>query len=314
MSDDDDKSITRRNFLKASVMFSGTLALSGCTGIFSLRTYNNSCSYDNYSSTEDIRKINFAYLNAADLRGNTDNIWAIISRDKALFRAKYLAKIMHDNDIDVLCLSEVDYKGTAKTGGLNQPETIAKALGHPYNYAVFDQYFKSAAWTTGNAVISRHPMKALHRHIFGTRYGIFGRLRHVFKDFIHVSIKVGKRRLDTIVNHFDDSFIDIRMEEVKDLMDYVSRLYYSDPERYIVSPGDYNSRHSSKPIRKILSYNILHAPPKNFGMYTYQAHKPVKDIDHIFATENLSITNYRTFHYPYSDHLGLMCTLEFKDA
>ncbi len=294
------------------------LGLASCvTGPFRILRLNGASDYDENHSNEDLRKINFAYLNAADLRGNNGNIFESVEKEEVLRRAEYLAKQMLQEKVDILCLSEVDYDDSIKTGCLNQPEVIAGFMGTPYDYVLFDEFMKSALWTTGNAVISRFPMKGIHRHLYGEKvHGEDGyyldRVVHTYKDFIHIGIKTGRRKLDVIVNHLSHAFPGLRREETEEVMEYVTRLYRRKPERYIITPGDYNDTHDSPPIKVMLSNGILQAPA-NFGLKTFRGgnSEPIEDIDHILATANIRLNHYRTFDFPYSDHLGLICELEF---
>lgn len=289
-----------------------TATLASCTGVFGLLRLNNAPSYDSYNSNANIKKMIGVYLNAADLRGNTQNIFEIVSGKKIKYRAKWLSKFFKSHFVDWSSLSEVDYEGTLKTGSLNQPKLIADYWGSPFNYVAIDKYLKSPGWVTGNAIISRFPMKLIKRHIFGENKP-FGRLKHTYKDFIHANLKVGRRKLENITNHFNDGFLSVRMQEAKELAEYVYNFYKEDPVSYIVAPGDYNSKHNSRPIRKILESGILAPPTKNFGIKTYRLHNPYSDIDHIFATRNMKFNYYETFDFPWSDHKGLICELEFKD-
>ncbi|MEK6816188.1 MAG: endonuclease/exonuclease/phosphatase family protein [Nanoarchaeota archaeon] len=324
-SGEDLEGTTRREFLKIAggagagsllaklgLISSTGIAVASCLGGFGLVRLNNAPDYDSYASNEDIRKIHFAYLNAADLRGDTPNLWAIVSRKKILRRAKWLASYSRTNRFDFLGLSEVDYKDTLKTGCVNQPQAIAKYMGTPYDYVIFDEYAKSSGWTTGKAVVSRFPMKPIYRHVYGKKNGFFGRFRHVFKDFIHVGSKVGRRKLDIINNHFYDGYESVKMDEAKQLLAYATKLMKEDPNRFMVAPGDYNSTHDSNVMTKILSTGVFFPPAVNFGLKTYRSSNPYSDIDHILANQNLKITDFRTFHFPWSDHLGVECMLEFK--
>lgn len=309
--------LSRRSLL-SGLGNAALLSLASCvTGSFRILRLNGASDYDEYHSDEDLRKINFAYLNAADLRGNNDNIFKSVEMEEVLRRAEFLAKQMLKEKVDILCLSEVDYEDSIKTGCLNQPEIIAAFMGAPYNYVLFDEYMKSTVWTTGNAVISKFPMKAMHRHLYGeTVHGEKGyyldRVVHSYKDFIHAGIKIGRRELDAIVSHLSHVFPDLKMNEVSEILEYTTKLYRQNPDRFIIASGDCNDAHDSPPVKKLLSNGILH-PPANFGLKTYPSDKPKDDLDHILTTENLRLNNYRTFDFPYSDHLGLICEMEFLE-
>ncbi len=321
MSDHSEKSspfITRRTFLTA-VGCASIVALTSCTaGQFQVVHLNNAPRYENITSEEDIRTVPFAHLNAADLRGNSLNLFKTISREKAHYHAAWLADFFRREKIGILNLNELDYAGTTKTGGLDQPKIIAEHLGAPYNYVLFDQYLKSPSWITGNAVVSRFPMKAVHRHLYGDSDCNFfdSRIEHFFKDFVHVSVRVGKRELNVINTHLDDSEGEYefrKKEEARELAAYIQAFSRQNPHSYIVVAGDFNVSHNSKIMNMLLKDGILHPPQENFGLKTHQNGNPTHDLDHILASSNIAIHNYRTFQFPWSDHLGLMCELEFLE-
>ena len=55
---------------------------TACTGQFQVVRLNNAPEYNMVESQENLRKITIAHLNAADLRGNTPNIFEYISKKK----------------------------------------------------------------------------------------------------------------------------------------------------------------------------------------------------------------------------------------
>ncbi|MBI2125024.1 hypothetical protein HYU08_00550 [Candidatus Woesearchaeota archaeon] len=300
----------RRNILSGLL----SLGLTSCLGSFEVHHLNNTLPYEKVTSQEEITKINFVHLNAADLRGNTPFLFEHISEEESRYRAKWLAEYWRGEGVDIASINEIDYAGTTKTGGLDQPILIAEYLDEPYNYVVFDQYMKSPLWTTGNTVISRFPIKTVHRHLFGENpRSMDTRLGHLFKDFIHTEIGVGSKRLHLITTHFDNENAEFgfrKKEEAQELAQYLFEFKQKNPESYLVAAGDFNDDHDSETLKIILSSG-LYPPQENFGLKTYQNGNPTNDLDHILASSNIKISNYRTFQFPWSDHLGLMCELEF---
>ena len=302
------------SYLLKGALLGLSLSFTACTGQFQVVRLNNAPEYNVVESQENLRKITIAHLNATDLRGNTANIFEYISKEEALAHAKWLADFFVKEKVDIITLNEVDYAGTAKTGGLDQPKIIAEFMGPPYNYVMFDQYLKSPLWTTGNAMISRFPMRTIYRHLY--EGDLDSRLGQMFKDFIHGEIKVGKRELEVITLHFDDEkgLYDFRRkEQAQELHQYVMNYHHQHPNSFIVVPGDYNDAHDSQIMRTILAGGVLHPPAENFGLKTYQNGNLYTDIDHVLATRNIAINDYHTFNFPWSDHLGVLCELEFLE-
>jgi len=290
------------------------LGLTSCLGPFKVLHLNNAAPYELSDPLENISRITFAHLNAADLRGNTPNLFKFISKEKAYHHAKWLADFLLAEGVDVITLNEVDYAGTAKTGGLDQPKIIAEYMGSPYDYVVFDQYMKSPLWTTGNAVISRFPMQKHYRRLFGDDgCGFENRLEHLFKDFIHVKLKIGRKEVDLITTHLDngEDYNAFRTQEAQELADYLAEFTLQDPDSYTIVSGDYNDGSDSETMKMIMKKGVVLPPAENFGLKTYQNGNPTHDLDHILASSNIKIHDYRTFVFPWSDHLGLICELEF---
>jgi len=302
-------SFTPKNLLPGIL----SLSLSSCLGTFEVVHLNDAPRYKEAAPQEEILKINFVHLNAADLRGNTPFLFESISAAEAHQHARWLADSLLKEKVDLISLNEVDYAGTVKTGGLDQPKLIAEYLGSPYDYVVFDQYMKLPLWITGNTVISRFPMRAVHRHLYGDKNDMDYRLNHLFKDFIHTKMKVGNKELDLISTHLDDGSEEDsrRKEEAQEMAEYIQELNRKKPDSYILVAGDFNDSHDSETLKIILSSGLY--PPENFGLKTYQNGDPTQDLDHIVASPNIRIHDYRTFAFPWSDHLGLICELEFLE-
>lgn len=302
---------SRRNLLQGLL----SLSLTSCLGSFEVIRLHDAPRYEAHHSREEVKKINFAHLNAADLRGNTSNIFKFISEKEALFRARWLADFFLGHKIDVINLNEIDYADTVKTGGLDQPKVIAEFMGRPYDYVVFDQYMKSPLWTTGNTMISRFPVKTMHRHLYGEEGKRFdSRMDHFFKDFIHVELKAGDRRLQVFYVHLDDGEKEYgfrKKEEVNELITHLREYAEKEPRNYMVVAGDFNFSSNSQLMKDLLADGILHPPARDFGQKTYPSDAPAEDLDHILASNNIAINNYKTFHFPWSDHRGLLCELEF---
>ncbi|MBU0470201.1 MAG: endonuclease/exonuclease/phosphatase family protein [Nanoarchaeota archaeon] len=308
------KGLTRRNLLQG-IGGTALIGLTSCLGSFKVINLNGSPDYQEYNSSEEVRELDFAFLNAADLRGDCSNLFNRITKTEALAHANKLAEILRG--VDLVCLTEVDYKDSIKTGKLNQPEVIAKFMGSEYNYVVFDEFMKFPipVWTTGNGMISKHPLKAVFRHPYGQEANeesgsVINRLSHLYKDFIHVEAKVGKRIVNTLVTHLSDNpRNNLRTTEINDLLSYITKLYEQNPNRHILVAGDFNCAPDSEIIQTLTSNGILSLAPDS-GLKTYPSDKPLSSIDHIL-THNIEVSELRTFYYPYSDHLGLRCRLKF---
>jgi len=293
------------------------LGLTSCLGSFEVVHLNNAQPYEKIFPHQNISTITFAHLNAADLRGNTTFLFEFISEEEARHHAQWLGNLLLKEKVSIISLNEVDYAGTLKTGGLDQPKLIAEYMGEPYNYVLFDQYMESPLWTTGNAVISKFPMQAVHRHLYGTDCtSLDTRLGHLFKDFIHTEVMVGNKTLNIITTHLDDENEEYsfrRKEEAEELREYIKNYYLQYPDHYLVVAGDLNDTHDSKTMKMLLADGIIYPPRENFGLKTHQSGNPTDDLDHILASSNIGIHNYRTFQFPWSDHLGLICELELLE-
>jgi endonuclease/exonuclease/phosphatase family metal-dependent hydrolase len=303
-----------------SICLAGMVTLTGCTyGKFGVVRLNNAPSYNGVNKNEDIKKVKLAYWNSADLRGNTGNLFAFISEETSIHRAKSAGQYFKKEGVDIIGLGEVDYEDTWKTGFRDQPFDITKTMNSPHDYVVVDQYMKAllVPWTTGNAMISRHPTKVVHRHFYGENGVLDMRLNHLFKDFIHVKVKIGNKELDVIVSHLDNEDSSAtRKKELWEINTYVRGYLQKKPDAYIALMLDANAEKDSTEIKGFLSHGIFHPPKQNYGIPTYPSDNPTRGISHIFV-KNGEIEDYERFcltdkNEEYiSDHCGVKGTLVF---
>ena len=311
-----------------SICLTAVLATASChAGDFKVVRFNDAPSYEKSESTStnesnkpELRKARVAFFNAADFRGNTGNLFQIISKETSKERVECFGTFCRYMGADIMALSEIDYAETLKTGEIDQPQELAKSMGDPYNYVVVDKYMDTPLWSTGNAMVSRFPVKTVQRHLYGEDNPLDDRIGYLFKDFLHVKIKIGDHDVDFILNHFDDGegpYSFRKIEEARAVNDYILELVKKNPHRYIISVGDYNAGKDSRTMKILLSSGLLKSAD-NLGIPTYPADKPKIDIDHILFSKNISSSNFRTFAIRdengklISDHRGVMVDLELK--
>ncbi len=307
------------------ICLAGLVSLTSCTpGEFKVVRLNNAPTYDEVTSQEDIREVPFAYWNAADLRGDTPNLFEFISAATSQQRADSVGTYFREQGLGIIGLGEVDYDDTAKTGFRDQAIDIAAAMNSPYDYVVVDQYMVSRLfpWTTGNGMVLQYPAKVVHRHLFGEDEPFDSRLGHLFKDFIHVKIKVGKRELDVILSHLDDEdnlTFSRRRDELEKILAYAAKVKQENEHAYIAFMADANAVQDSSEMRRVLTHGLFHPPERNYGIPTHRSHNPTMGISHVFVTQNMEIQDYDRFcpqdnkgEY-ISDHCGVKGVFVFKD-
>lgn len=303
-----------------------SLALTSCmAGELKVVRLNQAPTYQEVNSDEGVEEMSFAVYNVADFRGDNQNLFTLSPREETLRRIKVTGDYFRQEGIDLIGLIEVDSKETLKTGFLDQQLELAKVMGEPHNYVVVDEFLEShiplIPWTTGNAMISKYPLRIVHRHFYGEDDAFDTRIGHLYKDFIHVIVKVGEKELNVLLTHLDDEENPVRRKkELKDLGDYVtSKIIEKNPSAHIALMMDANSSKDSKEMQKFLSQGIFYPPQGNFGVPTYRADDPVEDLSHVLV-RNLVIKDYLRFCLKdkdgedISDHCGIRGNFVFPKA
>jgi endonuclease/exonuclease/phosphatase family metal-dependent hydrolase len=205
-----------------------------------------------------------------------------------------IAEFIHGQNPDVVGLVEVD-SGSYRSGGLNQAEALAEALGHFHSHQTKYRKTGPTRWLPvlskqANAFLTRDEIRREQFHYFDKgikRLVIELELEHVNLFLVHLSLGFRTRH-----------------RQLADLHDLVRQSH-----KPCVVAGDFNALSGAYEMRLFLaatgliSANTAHAP-------TYPSWRPRRELDFICHTPELRLTHFAIPTVDLSDHLPLVCDFE----
>lgn len=288
------KDISRRKFIKnlgiGASLIGANRIFSGCSALI-YKEYN----FGKTPVKSDFNPVRFGVMNIANCRGDYYDTFRPVPRNEVWYYIGKVVEFAQDNKVEVFCLNEVDFK-SLRTCWINQSKAIAKRL--QFRHVVKDVYCNIPGFiNTGNAIISKYPLKINDRRHFGRH--IF-RAKHIFKTYLDVTLD---DRLDILLTHFYDGEEKVRFEEAQKLRRAIMKKAKEDKK--LVICGDFNAEPGSKTIDHILEPDYVVAPEGWKRDNTYRASNLTMNIDHLFHSNNIRAENYTVDKRIISDHLGL---------
>lgn len=197
---------------------------------------------------------------------------------------------------DLVGLVEVD-QGSYRSGGKNQAETLADALGHYHSHSV--KYQEDSLWRRvpvlskqGNAFLTRDRIRNETFHFFESgmkRLVIELELDHVQVYLVHLAL--GSRA---------------RHQQLGALYQMIK-----DAQKPCVVSGDFNAVWGDREIELFLaasglkSANVQRSP-------TYPSNRPRRNLDFILYSDKIDVHDFQVPQVPYSDHLPLIMDFDVQ--
>jgi len=212
---------------------------------------------------------------------------------------KNLMKItafMRDLEPDLIGLIEVD-QGSYRTGGKNQVEQMAEALGHYHSHAV--KYGEKSFWRhvpvvkqQGNAFLARDRIRNETFHFFKRgmkRLVIELELEHMVVYLVHLSLGARARhnQLDT-------------------LYDLVKKT-----ERPCLVAGDFNMLWGEREIDMFLAATGLQNANTE-RLPTYPSKNPRRHLDFVLHSKEIKIRDFQVPSVAFSDHLPVLVDFDVE--
>jgi len=212
---------------------------------------------------------------------------------------KNLMKItafMRDLEPDLIGLIEVD-QGSYRTGGKNQVEQMAEALGHYHSHAV--KYGEKSFWRhvpvvkqQGNAFLARDRIRNETFHFFKRgmkRLVIELELEHMVVYLVHLSLGARARhnQLDT-------------------LYDLVKKT-----ERPCLVAGDFNMLWGEREIDMFLAATGLQNANTE-RLPTYPSKNPRRHLDFVLHSKEIKIRDFQVPSVTFSDHLPVLVDFDVE--
>ena len=212
---------------------------------------------------------------------------------------KNMAKIMEflrELEPDLVGLIEVDH-GSYRSGGKNQAEQLAEALGHYHSHSV--KYAESSFWRhipvlrkQGNAFLTRGRIRNETFHYFERgmkRLVIELELEHVVIYLVHLAL--GSR---------------VRHQQLGELYDLVKGT-----KKPCLVAGDFNALWGEREINLFLAATGLE-DANSKSLATYPSNNPRRHLDFILHSKGIVVRDFQVPQVQFSDHLPLVVDLDVQ--
>ncbi|WP_311273815.1 endonuclease/exonuclease/phosphatase family protein [Methylobacterium sp. WCS2018Hpa-22] len=222
-----------------------------------------------------------------------------------------VAEVIAASGADLVALQEVDV-GRARTGGLDQAETIARRLGmdhhfHPALHLADERY--------GDAILTRLPSRLVRSGILP---GLANRPGLEPRGALWVEVTANGRILQVFNTHLGLSAKE-RMAQAKALLgpDWTGSPDCVSP---FVLMGDFNAIPQSAAYRRLAAHLVdaRRIAGQKSGSATFPSRWPLLRIDHVFVGPEVRVRRMEVVHTPLarraSDHLPLLVELEIGPA
>ncbi|MEA3363561.1 MAG: endonuclease/exonuclease/phosphatase family protein [Thermodesulfobacteriota bacterium] len=213
--------------------------------------------------------------------------------------AKNLVQIiefLRELEPDLVGLIEVDH-GSYRSGGKNQAEQLAEALGHYHSHSV--KYAESSFWRhipvlrkQGNAFLTRGRIRNETFHYFERgmkRLVIELELEHMVVYLVHLAL--GSRT---------------RHQQLGELYDLVKGT-----EKPCLVAGDFNALWGEQEISLFLAATGLE-DANSESLPTYPSNNPRRHLDFILHSKEIEVCDFQVPPVQFSDHLPLVVDFDVQ--
>ena len=236
--------------------------------------------------------------------GSPGNKWQLLAGAANYLRTsdRYFNAIAHlvrHYSPDVAGFLETD-NGSMRTGGKSQVAELARLLQSPLNGRFYTKY-------APDSYLSKLPYC---RHQTNALFIRNGAAQSEEVDFMPCGAK--RLILKSVYNNVNIMLVHLALTAAvrKKQLNYLATQIHSS-EKYIVC-GDFNTFGGSKELTRFLRKTRLRSANK-LHQCTYPARKPVKELDYILYSPELTLKNFRIIQFPGSDHLPLFAEFAEND-
>ncbi|AKU18244.1 endonuclease/exonuclease/phosphatase family protein [Luteipulveratus mongoliensis] len=210
-----------------------------------------------------------------------------------------IADVIDREKPDVVWLSEMD-RGWAVDGDHDALPSIARRLGMRYVYA------PAAGPDWGDAVLSRFPIRVNEQRVLPAAGAPTG------AQALSVTIDVGKgQRLGVVGTHLQtlDDNVTVPPEQSQAVADMATRVMRTGTP--VVVTGDLNDKPGSVALRP-LDRSLVDGLHAWRPVATFPADQPTDELDQIYLSPDLAVSNLFVGRTTASDHLPVTITLEHR--
>lgn len=218
-----------------------------------------------------------------------------------------IADVIAACEPDVVALQELDV-GRARTGGIDQAQAIAQALGMQMH---FHASLRVLEEEYGNAILTHRPSLLVKA---GPLPGGTGRRATEPRGALWASVNLGGTDVQVITTH-----LGLRRHERLAQVDCLlgpQWLNHTACREPVILLGDFNAPPRSRAYRRLASHlrDSQMAVPHQRARPTFPSHLPMLRIDHAFVSRSIHVVRVEPVRSPTarvaSDHLPLM--VEFQ--
>lgn len=207
-----------------------------------------------------------------------------------------IAAFLRGMEPDLIGLVEVD-QGSYRSGGKNQVELLAEALGHYHSHSI--KYDHNSLWRRvpvlkkqGNAFLARDRIRNETFHYFKRgmkRLAIELELDHLVVYLVHLSLGAKARH-----------------HQLGDLYNLVKNT-----GKPCLVAGDFNMLWGEREIELFLAATGLqNANSENLP--TFPSNQPRRHLDFVLHSKDIEIVDFQVPCVPFSDHLPVMVDFNVK--
>lgn len=207
-----------------------------------------------------------------------------------------IAAFMHELQPDLVGLVEVDH-GSYRTGGRNQIEQLAAALGHYHCHAI--KYGQRSFWrhvpvikNQGNAFLARDRIRNETFHFFDQgmkRLVIELEMEHLVVYLVHLAL--GAR---------------VRHHQLSALHDLIKQT-----RRPCLVAGDFNLLWGEREIDLFLAATELQNANTQ-GLPTFPSRNPQRHLDFVLHSPSIKIRDFQIPRVMFSDHLPVVVDFDVE--
>ncbi len=217
------------------------------------------------------------------------------------FNLDRIAHIIAEENADMVGLNEVD-QGTRRSKGLDQAKYIADKLHCHY---VFGKAINHSGGEYGNAFLCKYPVAASKNHRLPVHSSAISEPRSMLECDVNRNGKLIK----VFTTHLGLSKAE-RQLSIQYIFNVLGAMDTS-----VVLLGDFNLVHA-KDFEELLPLgNVLRDTAEDIGdgsdLLTFDSRNPRAKIDYILSSKDMKTLNTYTRPSVASDHLPLICELEF---
>ncbi|GMR20376.1 MAG: endonuclease/exonuclease/phosphatase family protein [Gammaproteobacteria bacterium] len=200
-------------------------------------------------------------------------------------RMQNLDGIAHDiRKFDIVGLQEVD-AGSLRSGFINQTEYLATRGHFPHWYHQTNRNLgKFAQHSLG--VLSRIKVASV------TEYKLPG----LFPGRGAMAVELGSGASTVLL-----LIVHLALSQRARLQQLAALHEIRSEHENVIIMGDFNFPSDSKEMEWVMSNMDMREPIH--GLHTFPSWRPFRNIDHIFLSPGLEVSNVKALNFPYSDHL-----------